>query len=170
MKNLHYLFYDFSILHTVLINTNVGKGLHIDNINFLAEAHQLGLKSIDPTICNLSTFPCQQRDLQPRTLCGLMKPICPVLKFSCRLCKVYLSSKSCRKTCKTYKKYCSSECSSVSSSPSEPSKPPPPLNRPTEPGKKVQILQLIEFCLFKFYFIWLLYYVICFWHSLFPFS
>ena len=134
VKKLHYLFHDFSILHTILINTHVGKELHKDNLYFLAEAHQLGLKSIDPTICNLSTFPCQQRDLQPRTLCGLMKPICPVLKFSCRLCKFYLSSKSCRKTCKTYKKYCSSECSSSSSSSSDQSVTD--LHRPTEPGKK----------------------------------
>ena len=92
-------------------------------LNYLVKANQLGLSSTDATICNFSSFQCKQRDLQPRTLCGVVKPICPVLKFSCRLCNFYLSSKSCRKTCQTFEKYCgSSECSSSSISiPTEPS-------------------------------------------------
>ena len=84
-------------------------------LNYLVKANQLGLSSTDATICNFSTFQCKQRDLQPRTLCGIVKPICPVLKFSCQFCKFYLSSKSCRKTCQIFGKYCgSSECSSSS--------------------------------------------------------
>ena len=103
------LFYFFSVLHTILIRTNSGGNkLHLDTINSLVEANQLGLSSKDPTICNLSTFPCQQSGLQPRTLCGLIKPMCPILKLSCRVCQFYLSTKSCRKTCQTSGKYCSS--------------------------------------------------------------
>ena len=84
-------------------------------LNYLVKANQLGLSSTDATICNFSSFQCKQRDLQPRTLCGVVKPICPVLKFSCRLCNFYLSSKSCRKTCQTFEKYCgSSGCNSSS--------------------------------------------------------
>ena len=85
-----------------------GNKLHLDKLNSLVEANQLGLSSRNHTICNLSTFPCQQSDLQSRTLCGLIKPMCPVLKISCQLCQFYLSAKSCTKTCQTSRKYCSS--------------------------------------------------------------
>ena len=130
----YFLYNNFSVLQTILIKINYGKKIHIDNIIFIVEAHQLGLKYGDPTICNLSTFPCQQSDFQQRTLCGLVKPLCPVLKFTCRLCKFYLPKHSCRKTCQTYEKYCSSSgCSSSSSTPSEP--PLTEIQRPTEPGK-----------------------------------
>ena len=103
------LFYVFSVLHTILIKTNGdGNKLHLDALNSLVEANLLGLSSSDRTICNLSTFPCRQSDLKSRTQCGLVKPLCPVLEFSCRLCQFYLSTKSCRKTCQTSRKYCSS--------------------------------------------------------------
>ena len=93
-------------------------------LNYLVQANQLGLSSTDVTICNLSTFQCKQSDLQPRTQCGLVKPLCPVLKFSCRLCKFYLSKKSCKKTCQTSEKYCGiSGCSSSSISISTPTEP-----------------------------------------------
>ena len=102
------LFYVFSVLHRILKTNGGGNKLHLNALNFLIEANQLGLLSNDPTICNLSTFPCQRSNLQPQTLCGIIKPMCPVLKLSCRVCKFYLSTKSCRKTCQTSKKYCSS--------------------------------------------------------------
>ena len=83
-------------------------------------AYQLGHSSDDPTICNYSTFQCQQSHIQSRTICGLVKPLCPILRFSCSLCRFYLSTKSCKKTCQKYDKYCgSSECNS-STMPSEP--------------------------------------------------
>ena len=77
-------------------------------------ASQLSISSNNPTICNPSTFQCQQRDLQSRTQCGIVKPLCPVLKFSCSLCNFYLSTKTCKRICQKYKKYCgsSSGCSS----------------------------------------------------------
>ena len=44
--------------------------------------------------------------------------------FSCSLCKFYLSSKSCKKTCQTSEKYCGiSGCSSSSISISTPTEP-----------------------------------------------
>ena len=110
----------FSVLHAILAKINGGNTLHPDTLNYLAEANQLGLSSSDLTVCSLSTFPCQKTNLQPRTLCGLVKPMCPVLIFSCRLCKFYLSTKSCRKTCRTSEKFCGSSGCSNSSTPSEP--------------------------------------------------
>ena len=58
----------------------------------------------------------KQNDMQSRTQCGLIKPLCPVLKFSCSLCQFYLSTKTCRKTCQISGKYCEgNDCSSSSS-------------------------------------------------------
>ena len=108
-----------TLASTIFMKTNSGNFL-----NYLVEANQLGLSSRNPTICSLSNFPCQKSDLQHRTLCGIVKPICPVLKFSCRLCKFYLSTKSCRKTCQTSEKFCgSSGCSNSSTIISMPSVP-----------------------------------------------
>ena len=90
----------------MLVKTNEGNStLHPDTLNYLAHANQLGLSA---TSSNLSvcSFPCQKSYLQPRTLCGLIKPMCPVLKFTCRLCKFYLPITSCTKACKTSKKFC----------------------------------------------------------------
>ena len=106
----------------MLVKTNGGNTLHPDTLNYLAHANQLGLSSSSNlTVCS---FPCQRSNLQPRTLCSLIKPICPVLKFTCRLCKFYFSTKSCRKTCQTSEKFCgSSGCdnsSTVIVTPSEP--------------------------------------------------
>ena len=111
-----------SILETILIEVNHGNKLHLHTLHQIVAANQLGISgSNDPTICNLSTFPCQQSDLQSRNLCGLVKPLCPVLKFSCSLCQFYLSTKTCKKTCQKYEKYCgSSGCSDSSTMPSEP--------------------------------------------------
>ena len=39
---------------------------------------------------------------------GIINPICPILKYSCKFCQLYLPIKYCRKTCQTYKKYCES--------------------------------------------------------------
>ena len=117
-----YLFF-FSILHSILIRTNGGNTLH--TLKYLVEANQLGLKSSNPKICSLSNVSCLKSDLQQRTLCGIIKPICPVLKFSCRLCKFYLSTK-CRKTCQTYENFCGNSGCSNSSTIS--------LSRPNEPA------------------------------------
>ena len=90
----------------MLVKTNEGNStLHPDTLNYLAHANQLGLSatSSNLTVCS---FPCQKSSLQPRTLCGLIKPMCPVLKFTCRLCKFYLPITSCTKACKTSKKFC----------------------------------------------------------------
>ena len=64
------------------------------------------------------------QELQPRTHCELVKPLCPVLKFKCRLCRFYWSTKSCRKTCETSEKYCGSSGCSVSSTIPSSSEPP----------------------------------------------
>ena len=75
-------------------------------------------------------------NLQPKTICGIIKPICPALTVSCRLCKqstYFSSTKSCQKTCQTSKQYCSttSPCGSSSSTPTE-----PPLTEISEDGNE----------------------------------
>ena len=119
-KKLVLLYFFSSVLHSILIETSQSKNLEI--LNHLTAAYQLGLSSSDPTICNHSTFPCQESNLQSRTQCGLIKPLCPVLKFACSLCRFYLSTKTCRKTCQISGKYCgSSGCGSSSTEISPPS-------------------------------------------------
>ena len=67
----------------------------------------------------LPAFPAD-KEFQPKTHCGLVKPFCHALKFKCRLCHFYLPTKYCKKTCQKYDQYCgSNECSI--STPSEPS-------------------------------------------------
>ena len=113
-----------SVLYSILLELDRSRTLHLETLHYLVDANQLGLLSNDPIICNFLSFPCHQRDLQSRTVCGLVKPLCPVLKFTCQLCRYYLSTKSCRKTCQTAGKYCgSSGCNSSSIEIATPSEP-----------------------------------------------
>ena len=112
------LFCFFSILHTILIQTDGGGNkLNLNTLNSIVEANQFGMASRDSRICN--HYNCQHSDLQPRSLCSFIKPMCPILRFSCRLCKFYLPGKTCTKTCQTSRKYCGSAGCMIESAPED---------------------------------------------------
>ena len=85
-----------------------------------------------------------QSDLQSSTICGLITPVCPVLKFACSRCQYFLSTKTCKKTCQTSGKYCGSDgCSSSSTEVSVPTEiDDGPLKICGEPGECVDSIFL----------------------------
>ena len=59
-------------------------------------------------------------NLQSRTVCGIMKPLCPAIKFACNLCRYYLATEVCKKTCQASGNYCLKSKCEISSDPCEP--------------------------------------------------